>query len=280
MIPKAFINEWRTFAPWLTEAQIEQDLILSRAIVEIFSEPLLAKSLAFRGGTALHKLFIQPAGRYSEDIDLVQINEGKIGAVFESLRERLNPWLGEPRWKLNEGRATFIYRFNSESHPITPMRLKVEINTREHFAILDLITKEFKVNSLWFNKKAVVTTFSLEELLGTKLRALYQRKKGRDLFDIMMALEQFTKLDIHKIINCFHHYLAFDNTKVTRAAFEANFAEKLSDKVFTDDIFSLLPQSINSTYDPYKAADHVLDKIISLLPGESWKKNKLREEIA
>ncbi len=138
MIQQAFINEWRATAPWATDAQIEQDLVLSRAIVEIFSEPLLAQSLAFRGGTALHKLFIQPPGRYSEDIDLVQINEGKIGNIIEALRSQLNHWLGEPGWKLKEGRATLIYRFNSESLPITPMRLKVEINTREHFSVLGL----------------------------------------------------------------------------------------------------------------------------------------------
>lgn len=67
MIPQAFINEWRQFAPWASEAQIEQDLILSRTIVEIFSHPLLGTTLAFRGGTALNKLFIQPPARYSED---------------------------------------------------------------------------------------------------------------------------------------------------------------------------------------------------------------------
>jgi hypothetical protein len=57
MIPQAYINEWQTVAPWVLDAQIEQDLIISRAICEIFSDPQLASSLAFRGGTALHKLF-------------------------------------------------------------------------------------------------------------------------------------------------------------------------------------------------------------------------------
>src|SRR3990167_9115696 len=133
MIPQAFINEWQQFAPWSSEAQVEQDLVLSRAIIEIFSHPLLARALAFRGGTALHKLFVQPAARYSEDIDLVQITEGPIGPILEALRVQLNPWLGEPRWKSNKGRVTLMYRFDSESQPITPMRLKVEINTREDF---------------------------------------------------------------------------------------------------------------------------------------------------
>ena len=67
MIPRAHVTAWRARAPWPTDAQIEQDLILSRALVEMFSQPTLAQTLAFRGGTALHKLFLQQPGRYSED---------------------------------------------------------------------------------------------------------------------------------------------------------------------------------------------------------------------
>jgi len=53
--------------------QVEQDLVICRALVEIFSDDWLASSLAFRGGTALHKLYLNPQPRYSEDIDLVQV---------------------------------------------------------------------------------------------------------------------------------------------------------------------------------------------------------------
>src|SRR3989338_1339819 len=265
MIPQAYINEWRTFAPWLSEPQIEQDLVLSRAIVEIFSEPLLANSLAFRGGTALHKLFIQPAARYSEDIDLVQINTGAIGPVFEALRGRLNPWLGEPKWKLKEGIATFIYRFDSESIPITPMRLKVEINTREHFTVLGLVKKIFAVENQWVSNKAELTTYTLEELLGTKLRALYQRKKGRDLFDIAMALKQFPSLEINKVIQCFDHYMDHAATKISRAEFEANLSEKLNDVSFIEDIAPLLRQDTALSYDQLAEVENVRKKVINFL---------------
>ena len=70
MIPMAQITQWRQISPWSDDMQVEQDLILSRIIVDIFSDHLLRKELAFRGGTALHKLFLNPAARYSEDIDL------------------------------------------------------------------------------------------------------------------------------------------------------------------------------------------------------------------
>jgi hypothetical protein len=101
--------------------------------VELFSNSLLRAQLAFRGGTALHKLFLTPAQRYSEDIDLVQVEAGPIGPIMEALHKTLDPLLGEPRRKQSQGRNTFILRFDSEIPPITPLRLKVEINTREHF---------------------------------------------------------------------------------------------------------------------------------------------------
>ena len=58
MIPRAYITEWRSSAPWATDAQVEQDLVLSRALIEIFSDPSLASALALRGGTAFHKLYL------------------------------------------------------------------------------------------------------------------------------------------------------------------------------------------------------------------------------
>ncbi len=63
MIPKAHIVAWRQFAPWISDVQVEQDLIICRALVAIFEHDILAKQLSFRGGTALHKLYCKPARR-------------------------------------------------------------------------------------------------------------------------------------------------------------------------------------------------------------------------
>jgi predicted nucleotidyltransferase component of viral defense system len=65
VIPRAHITAWREHAPWATDAQVEQDLVLSRALLEIFCDRLLGSQLAFRGATALHKLYLSPATRYS-----------------------------------------------------------------------------------------------------------------------------------------------------------------------------------------------------------------------
>lgn len=72
MIPKAHILEWASKTPWPEEQQVEQDLLICRALVAIFSDDFLSSRLAFRGGTALNKIFFSGPYRYSEDIDLVQ----------------------------------------------------------------------------------------------------------------------------------------------------------------------------------------------------------------
>lgn len=215
MIPPASITAWRSRAPWSRDEQVEQDLVLSRAVVELYSDPLIAQGFAFRGGTALYKLHLDSPQRYSEDIDLVQVAAGSIGTSMTAIHERLDPWLGKPRWKQSRGRVTFLYRFDSEARPVTRLRLKVEINTREHFTALGLQKQRFEVESSWFAGAADVLTYRPEEMLGTKLKALYQRRKGRDLFDLAVAIERFPSLDTGRILECFEKYLTAEGLSIS-----------------------------------------------------------------
>jgi len=158
MIPRAHVTAWRAKAPWPDNSQVEQDLILSRALIDIFRHPVVADHAIFRGGTALHKLFFDPAGRYSEDIDLVQRKAGPIGELINAIREVIDPWLGDPTWKQGKGRFTLYYRFKTTFVPVVNMRLKIEINTREHFSVLGLKQLNYSVSNPWFsgvNKKTV-----------------------------------------------------------------------------------------------------------------------------
>ena len=268
MIPRDFITEWRTEAPWVEDFQVEQDLVISRALVEIFSHPELREVLAFRGGTALYKLHLRPAARYSEDIDLVQASPERAGPMMNALREVLDPWLGKPTWKQSEARITFRYRFDSEDSPSIPLKLKVEINTREHFAVHGFREMPFGVNGRWFEGDCGIQTYSLDELLGTKLRALYQRKKGRDLFDLATALER-GDVEPQRVVDTFSEYVEREGHGVTRAQFEQNLAGKLEDPTFTGDIGPLLAAGFE--WDVEEAAPVVQSKLIELLPGDPWK---------
>ncbi len=267
MIPKDFITEWRDSAPWVTDRQVEQDLVISRALVELFSRETIANAVAFRGGTALYKLHFRPAARYSEDIDLVQTEPGGIGPALDAIHDALDGWLGKPQWKQSEGRVTLSYRFESEDVPPVRLKLKVEINTREHFTVYGLKNHRFEVASRWFSGAADVRTYELDELLGTKLRALYQRKKGRDLFDLALALRH-GGVAPERIVEVFARYLHEDGVRVTRAMFEQNLAAKRADPVFTADMTPLLASGQSWSFDA--AYDLVSRELVERLPGEPW----------
>lgn len=268
MIPRDYITSWRNHAPWATDAQVEQDLAISRALVELFGVPDLARALAFRGGTALYKLHLTPPPRYSEDIDLVQVRAEPIGNTLNQMRSVLDPWLGPPRWKLKEGSVNLVYRFESEDQPPLRLRLKIEINTREHFTELGLQRVPLEVDSRWFRGSAGVTTYTLDELLGTKLRALYQRRKGRDLFDLWHAL-QMGRVDVSSVIACFRRYMAEGGHAATRAQFEENLEGKRRLPDFCEDMGPLLRPGLE--WDVDAAMNTVLERVIALLPGDPWK---------
>lgn len=268
MIPRDYITHWRERAPWSEDFQVEQDLIISRALIEMFSDPVLAKALAFRGGTALYKLYLTPPARYSEDIDLVQVGPGPAGVLMDGLRGVLDPWLGEARWKQSQGRVTFGYRFLSEDVPAMRLRLKVEINTREHLAVLGFTKRSFSVDSRWYSGMANITTFELDELLATKLRALYQRRKGRDLFDLATGLAD-ERIDAERIVAGFGAHMEREGDPVTRAMFERNLAGKVGHAQFNADISALLRTGYE--WRPTEAARIVSERLIALLPGEPWK---------
>ncbi|HLW07981.1 MAG TPA: nucleotidyl transferase AbiEii/AbiGii toxin family protein [Marinilabiliaceae bacterium] len=263
MIPRPYIAKWQEYAPWNEFAQVEQDLIISRALVEIFSDDFLRDNLAFRGGTALHKLYLNPAPRYSEDIDLVQIKEGPIKPIMERLNDVIN-FFEEPRITQVRGHgAKALYRFTSEYEEIR-MRLKLEINCKEHFNVLDWVDFPFEIESEWFSGTAEIKTYNINELLGTKLRALYQRSKGRDLFDLDYS-RQHMDIDYEQIITCFKQYTSFATGKrpPSKKEFLLNMEEKELSPEFIGDMEGLLRAEIN-----YNQSD-----------AFNWLKNELIENI-
>lgn len=262
MILQRHITEWRSNAPWPYPDQIEHDLILSRAMCELYSSPIVANNLVFRGGTALHKLFFDEPGRFSEDLDFVQKEAMPIGDTANKIRSCLDGWLGKPKWQQNEGRFTLYYRFETETEPVIQRKLKVEINTREHFSVLPLLEVKFDVNSDWYKGSALISTYHLEELLGTKLRALYQRRKGRDLFDFWYAFKKVDTIDIDKMVDVFFNYMEKGNTPVTNKQFLSNLELKKENKAFNDDIFSLLSPNLANQYNVDEAYNLLFDMII------------------
>ena len=140
--------------------------------------------------------------------------------------------------------SPFVYRFDSEDTPPIRLRLKVEINSREHFSVHGFTSVPFAVSSRWFEGSCQITSYELDELLGTKLRALYQRRKGRDLFDLATALKN-PAVDPARIIAAFSEYMDQGGHHITHELFERNLASKLHDPLFTADIGPLLAPGYN-----------------------------------
>ena len=259
MIPKEHIIEWKTTAPWNDMLMVEQDLIICRALVAIYSDSFLASRLAFRGGTALHKLYLSPQSRYSEDIDLVQIQPQNVGEILDRLREVLS-FLGKPVIKQKRNNNTMVFKVDSTFPPIIPIRLKIEINCKEHFSVLGLTKIPFEVKNQWFNGACEITTYQLDELIGTKLRALYQRKKGRDLFDLRKALEN-PNLNVDNVIKCYRKYISFsDGEFPSKVVYLANMDEKMTEEIFLKDMQALLRPTTN--FNPHEAYEIVKTKLI------------------
>jgi len=262
VIPRASIVAWRSVAPWLADSQVEQDLVLSRVLVEVFSNTTLGGNLAFRGGTALYKLHFPSAWRYSEDIDFVQIQSGSIGVILDEIRRLIDPLLGIPTRDLKEDNVVLTYRFSSEIPPVVRLRLKIEINTREHFSVMGIEKRSYSVQSNWFSGVCELSTYSLEELLGTKLRALYQRRKGRDLFDLWIGLTD-RQADNEAIVRVFQRYMEAGGDHVTQEEFRNNLQNKMKNRNFLRDTDGLLRPRI--TYDPQEAFRLVENRLINFI---------------
>lgn len=238
MIPELFIQRWRQNVEWQTPTQVEQDLVISRALVELYREPHIGDSLVFRGGTALNKLFLKPPARYSEDIDFVQKNIQPIGQTIDAIRGVLKPWLGDPKWKITERSAKLIYKYEAING--FNAKLKIEINTTEHFQFLPSRLEEFSVLSDWWSGKANIITYEIDELMATKLRALYQRRKGRDLFDLWFV-SQNNLVNIDRVLLIFDKYCMNDNCHFSREEFLKNLELKRNNQAFQADMDALLP---------------------------------------
>ena len=218
--------------------------------------------MAFRGGTALNKLFFNPPSRYSEDIDLVQITPEPIGHTLDLIRSFMDSWMGTPRRSSSEGIVTLVYKATSDEG--VPLKLKLEINTREHASVLGFKEYDFAVRSSWVEGKTTIISYSIEEILATKMRALYQRRKGRDLYDIYLAILKIPHIDCKVIVTCFKEYMRRAGDNVTGTLFRLNIEDKLLNKSFCGDIIPLLSHG-SEDFHPATAYQLVKECLIDLL---------------
>jgi len=257
MIPYNTVTAWGVTHPWITREQIEQDLLLSKAIIAIYSSELLSNELIFRGGTALQKLVLPVPTRYSEDLDFVRTSGGGIGYIIDALRD-----IGEQSGfsvKTKMGKYPKLF-WHCTAQTGRKLKIKIEINTYERSPALPLVELSHNISTDWFSGDAIVKMFQNEEMAATKIRALYQRTKGRDLLDLWLLINT-VGLDADKVCHAFSTYRPEGFT--AKKAIQ-NLENKLDDKLFLTDIDSLISIGIDD-YDAVVAAKQVIDLYLSNL---------------
>ena len=146
------------------------------------------------------------------------------------------------------------------------LTVEVGANVTERRPYRKIVPLPFEVP---FRGQALATTvnsFDIHEMLATKLRALFQRKKGRDLFDLYWALTEAgaTSIAPADVIAAFQHYMTQEGTEVRQGAFLAALNERLADSGFCSDMRPLLRTGL--TYDPQLAGRLIQQKILAQLP--------------
>jgi predicted nucleotidyltransferase component of viral defense system len=264
--------------PWSTQHQVEQDLLLCRAMVALFDDAFLSAQTAMRGGTLLHKIHLAPASRYSEDIDLLVVGTRPEEHIRRAVRRILADMLGTPKasvWdtlKLalrNTAKPSRVLRMTyslpSIIEPGRMLDIVVEVNVTERKPHLSVVEIPF---SFPFRDKSVQTQingYDIHEMLGTKMRAMFQRKRGRDLFDLYWALTKSPNpVDPSAIVESFQHYMKQEGTKAGRAEFVGILEVHLKDRGFCSDMEPLLRNGIS--YDPQSAGNYIKANLLSLLP--------------
>ena len=252
MLSQNDVNEWKKKANWLNEDQVEQDLLISICLVKIYNHSYLKERLAFRGGTAINKLIFPEALRYSEDIDMNRLENDSAGPIIDGIREALEDvFPNKAKYKSTDQSIKLTYTYQSITG--RNRKLKIEINVRETLPLEEIIDYPFEVISDFFSGKTNIRGYCREEMIGTKIRALYQRKKGRDLFD----LYELGKLDLDwdKVVESFKKL----NLGVSQEDFEKNLEEKMKDSSFLGDMEPLLPTNVK--YDINMAYEWFLKEV-------------------
>ena len=169
-----------------------------------------------------------------QDLDYVRTTSGGVGHLLDAVRE-VAEQVGFQDVRSRIGiHPKIVLRTTSSTG--AALRVKVEMNTFERSPSRPTTTRRLEITSAWFTGAADVPTFALEELLATKIRALYQRAKGRDAFDLWLVAKAFD-VDPNDIAECFEPYRP-EGWSPVRA--RANLAAKVRDGAYLEDLRPLV----------------------------------------
>lgn len=199
MIPTREILELR--AEWqLDVGVIEKDYVLSWLLAGLANDPELATTWVFKGGTCLRKCYYETY-RFSEDLDFTIINNGpEAPEDLQPIFARIGSWLRNEvgidlviddqsfRRRTNlRGNATTEARlaYRGPNPPPTLPKVKLDLTSDEVLVETPETRQIVHPYSDGPLPTAGVLCYSLVELFAEKMRALAQRCRPRDLYDVI-----------------------------------------------------------------------------------------------
>ena len=264
--------------PWSAQYQVEQDLLLCRAMAALFDDAFLNSQIAMRGGTLLHKVHLAPPARYSEDIDLVVVGSRPAEHIRRAVRRVLTNVLGTPKASVWDTITLAIrntvkpsrvlrmtYSMRSIIEPGRSLDIVVKANVTERKPHRSVVEMPFCFPFRGESVQTRIKGYNIHEMLGTKMRAMFQRRRGRDLFDLYWALTKSeSPIDPLAVIESFQRYMKQEGTKAGRAKFIGILEAHLKDRGFCSDTESLLSYGIS--YNPRAAGNYVITHLLCKLP--------------
>ncbi|MGB2676623.1 MAG: nucleotidyl transferase AbiEii/AbiGii toxin family protein [Candidatus Acidiferrum sp.] len=181
---------------------VEKDYILGWVLAGIYRDPLLAGTWIFKGGTCLKKCFLETY-RFSEDLDFTLTDATQLDATFLEQRFlELSNWLYETvgielppdqrRFEIYNNRrggrcceGRVGYRGLIAPRASDLPRVKLDL-TADEIVVLPTVLRP--VGHAYSDAPAEGITarcYAFEELFGEKVRALGERSRPRDLYDVI-----------------------------------------------------------------------------------------------
>jgi predicted nucleotidyltransferase component of viral defense system len=151
------------------------------------------------------------------------------------------------------------------STPGASLEIAVEANVTERLSHQPIMRIPFEIPFRGVPMKTTINGYDIHEMLGTKMRALFQRRRGRDLFDLYHALTLARPpVDPDAVVRSFLHYLKQENSRAGRREFISILDAHLTDAGFLSDMDHLLRRGI--VYDPQIAGSYIRSNLLGRLP--------------
>lgn len=256
---------------------LEKDYILTEVLKALSQLPGLHKSLVFKGGTALRKVYF-PHWRYSEDLDFTVT----LDIPKEELRQNLNSWYQQVEQTTQIRLTTrMLHKANGYARVRTqflgplahPAMIYMDLSFDEPLCLKPEFRKV--LTAPFPNEERTVQVYPLEELMAEKMRSLVERGKSRDYYDVWRLLkEQCSQINLEQLGTVLEKKLKHKGLSLksienflpeSPAGIKRYWEKDLSQQVTTllplEDVLSELKEMLNSHIAPF------LPLLTSLFPN-------------